>query len=329
MRNLRFEHRHTLIFGRLLILLTLGRPWAINAAATNALIAYYRLQTNGADCLSNSPNFVVSNARLAHDVLYIDGTYFAPAPPTVGQHPDYRGTPLLRAFNYQSFTVGLDFYPLSEHLPKPKQSLNKVEKVLDDLTRGCYREWFTRSGSSKRNILTGGRSYRWLGFNRVDNQLNLTLNNQRFTHPFKGSAVKPNRWHHVLCSVNLGERRILTWLDGEELETIILPQDFKLEIVGSPDEATDQEFTFVNFSNGEVLNGYATELKVFGRALAKPELTAEATTAFANLPAFPGSSFPWAAILLILAIVGLAVLVLIRLRIMGKKSQCDSDSTVL
>jgi len=35
------------------------------------------------------------------------------------------------------------------------------------------------------NILTGGYSYRWIGFQSGDGLLNLTLNNQSFAHPIQ------------------------------------------------------------------------------------------------------------------------------------------------
>jgi len=72
--------------------------------------------------------------------------------------PGFRGSPVLGSFNYQSFAISLDFYPLPESAPKPKQSLNKFEKILDDLTKGRYRGRLARGDWGRHNILTGANS---------------------------------------------------------------------------------------------------------------------------------------------------------------------------
>jgi hypothetical protein len=54
----------------------------------------------------------------------------------------------------------------------------------------------------------------------------------------------------VTCSVDLEKRTILTMLDGRILETIFLPPDFQLRVVGSPAEESDRAFLFQNYSNG-------------------------------------------------------------------------------
>src|SRR6202030_4250407 len=109
-----------------------------------------------------------------------------------------------------------------------------------------------------------------LGFNY--NSGLLTLNNQGFTHTFSKVTVTPRDWHSLFCSVDLRQKQILTCFDGQQLETINLTGDFKLEVIGSPDDAIDREFTFANFSNGSTFRGHAANLKVFRRALTGPEM---------------------------------------------------------
>jgi len=279
-------------------------PFSAMAASADDLIAHYRFQTNGDDSLGKHPGFIIPNATYPHSVLYVNAGYesFIPAPPGVGRAPVFRGSPVLTNLDYQLFTVSLDFHPLPERAPKPKRSLNKFERTLDDLSRGRYRRWFGKGDWGKHNILTGGESYRWIGFNRADNSLNLTLNNQQFTHQFKGISVKVNRWHHLICSVNVAKKQILTWFDGKPLETISLPQDFKFDVAGSANEADDPVFTFVNFSNGTFFHGYAADLKIFGRALTEPELAAVSVQALAEMPTFPSSSSSSPTIVLVVAI---------------------------
>jgi len=46
-----------------------------------------------------------------------------------------------------------------------------------------------------------------------------------------------------------------------------LDNNFTLQILGSTAIETDKEFTFTNYSNGNVFYGYADNLKVYNKAL--------------------------------------------------------------
>jgi len=243
------------------------------------LIAHYRLDKNGNDSAGKSPPFVIARddplimsvpgplyepgALLTNGVIYVNGEYEAN-----GIRYNYLSTPPIKELRYESFTVGLDFYPLPQ-----KRKFTALEVKLDLWTRGFYGRLFGNKGyRNDGNILTGGSSYRWIGFNREYNLLNLTLNNQDYVHEFKGVKVMPGRWHKLICSVDLDRRKILTLFDGRLLETISLPADFKLKVVGSPNDASDREFVFQNYSNGSVFFGYAAHLRIFGRALNVAEM---------------------------------------------------------
>src|SRR5262249_30761031 len=143
-------------------------------------------------------------------------------------------------------------------------------------TRGRYSRWrgFDQNVFITDNIFTGGYHYRWFGINREDGFLHITLNNQAFVHPFENVPVRPGHWHNILCSVDLRRRQILTLFDGRALEPIDLPSNFKAEVIGSSEEATDRQFTFANYSNGSVFYGFAANLKIFGHALSQTELAA-------------------------------------------------------
>jgi hypothetical protein len=185
----------------------------------------------------------------------------------------YRAIASTPGLNYESFTISLDFFPLKT---KRARALRGFEAKLNDWTRGYYSRWLAdRLGrpNPPDNFLTGGKSYRWLGFNPGTNGLEITLNNQAFRHQFKGSSVRVGEWHNLICSFDLQHKRIVTILDGHTLETVNLPQDFRFEVVGTEQEAGDKELTFANYSNGNVFHGYAAHLRVFSRALATSEMT--------------------------------------------------------
>jgi hypothetical protein len=292
-------------------------------AVTSELIAHYRFDTNGNDSLGRSPVFVVTNSGLTrgslsyaavinppftNGFLYVNGQYEPNA-----HFANYLSTAPIKDLRYESFTVALDFYPL----PKKRgaNDFNKLEDKLDLWTGGRYSRWlgFDKNYNTV-NILTGGYSYRWIGFNREHGLLNLTLNNQAFVHRFENAAVKPGCWHNVTCSVDLQRKKILTFFDGRLLETITLPSDFKVNVVGSRDEETDREFTFSNLSNGSVFYGYAAHLKIFGRALTEAELAGLYSESVSERPTFPEPVFDWMPMVLGIGLLGLALFLILWLR---------------
>jgi hypothetical protein len=167
-------------------------------AQCGELIAFYRFNTNGedslgrnrpfglTDCAPNNraigltPTFIVAEPPLTNGVLYLDGRY----EPNGFRLNNYLGTPLFKNFDYRSFAISLDFCPLP--LMPPPRPFWKLEQKLDLWTHGRYSRRFGYHAHPNVfdpcNIITGGHSYRWIGFNRRDNKLHLTLNNGAFEH---------------------------------------------------------------------------------------------------------------------------------------------------
>jgi hypothetical protein len=136
------------------------------------------------------------------------------------------------------------FYPFS---------IRSLVDKLDFWTQGYLGRWF---GFQRRfnvfetsNIITGGSSYRWIELNRRGGVLNLTLNNGNFQHRFGSVSVDPNRWHNLICSVDLKRQEIFVWFDGRRLETVKLPGKFKLDVIGTSSDGSDRGFTFTDYSN--------------------------------------------------------------------------------
>jgi hypothetical protein len=312
---------------------------AFSGGFTDEWLAHYRFDTNGNDSLGKSPPFVVTNgdqlrggtilpaffkitnAPFTNGVLYVDGRY-----EPNGLFVNYLGTAPIKQLRYESFTVSLDFYP--RRTKRGRFDFNSLEIKLDSWTGGCYARWlgFDHNVLNADNILTGGYSYRWLGFNRKGGLLNLTLNNQAFAHRFESAAVKPGRWHNLICSVDLQKRKVLTMFDGHLLEPITLPPDFKLAVVGSGVEASDRKFTFANYSNGSVFFGYAAHLKILGRALTESELASLYADSIRERPAFPSRQFPWPALILSLALAGLVVVLCLWLRAQARRKYAITRS---
>lgn len=284
---------------------------------SNDCIAIYRLNNTSNDSLGKTEAFISSDTCFSNHVLFVDGNYNLIATPGLGVcwKTIYRGTPLLTNLNYEAFAFSLDFYPLSIRIPK--RPLNGFERRLNSLTSGANALWFGKS-ETDRAIFIGGDSYRWIGFDQRGGALRLTLNNQRFIHRFPDAQVRPNRWHQLVCSVDLQGKRILTSLDGRQLESVELPMDFKLEVLGSTAESTDREFTFINYSSGSVFYGYASNLEIFSRALTESEIASLVQESASERPVFPKDSLGWERLLpiagAILVVIFAAAIFLVRSR---------------
>src|SRR6266496_1940824 len=88
---------------------------------------------------------------------------------------------------------------------------------------------------------------------------------------FRGGGAR-YRGGSLICAFDLERRTVVTFLDGQQLQTVRLPHEFKLEIVGAPDANKDKQLSFANYSNGSVFTGYADNLVIFGRALDAVEI---------------------------------------------------------
>jgi hypothetical protein len=257
-----------------------------SGANTNDLIAFFPLRSDGRDMVNMCPPMELTNAPFVNGVLYLNGIYEYGVAPR-----GFRAIASVPSLNYQSFTISLDFFPFNAK----RRTLRGLESKLDDWTRGYYRRWLAdRLGRPlpADNFLTGGTSYRWLGFNPGTNGLELTLNNQTFSHQFNCPIVRVGEWHNLMCSLDLERKQIITVLDGHTLDTVNLPQDFRFEVVGTEREAGDKELTFANYSIGRVFNGYAAHLRVFSRALSASEMTdlySEVAPERKSLPTFAGT----------------------------------------
>jgi hypothetical protein len=290
-------------------------------AQCGELIAFYRFDRNGNDSLGQNspfvltnqgtfpaPAFMVTDMPITNGVLRLDGRY-----EPNGHQWNYLGTSPLKNFDYRSFAISIDFCPL----PLSPRRTVKLEQRLDLWTHGLYSQWFgphvDPNVLDTCNIITGGRYYRWIGFNRRDNTLHLTLNNGSFEHRFANVSVDPYHWHNLICSVDLRRQQVLVWFDARQLETVKLPDNFKLEVLGTSNEASDREFTFTDYSNGSVALGYAADFKIFRPGLSESEIVKLSASFPGACPTFtPRAPSSWPIVLTCLGV--LAVIVFLALR---------------
>lgn len=130
-------------------------------------------------------------------------------------------------------------------------------------------------------ILMAGKNYRWFGLSRtLSGKLALMFNSNQFNENFPNSSVSVGEWHSIACAVNIPERRVASFIDGEDAGSIELPTGFRLT-KPIPDRYElrhpfygDKHFLFTDFSNGRIFNGLVDELIVFDYVLTGKEMEA-------------------------------------------------------
>lgn len=176
--------------------------------------------------------------------MQLSGVSFSNNALTLPSGGFYTASAQIAGFSYSAFTVSFDFNP-------------------------------TDFASSHISILSGGPAYRWIGLqNDYSGHLVLSLNNDNFVYTFT-NIITTNKWHTLVCSVNLNSQNtmtVLTMLDGMMLQTIAL-QNYPFVVVGTPYEQSDKVFTFWNYGNASSFYGQANNLRVFNGALTASEMS--------------------------------------------------------
>ncbi len=221
-----------------------------------ALIADYLFDGNGNDSTGYSNAMNLTNVSYVDNHLSLNGLYDIDCPNT-----GYRATATIPCFSFNAFTVSLDFYP-------------------------TLWDYFVCGYSS--NILTGGVSNRWFRI-RSDfstGNLNLTLNNDPgvssyFEHVFSNTSMSLNQWHNVVVSIDVTNKKIITFLDGTKLEDLTLDPSFVLT------HSSDNNITFTDYSDAQTFYGLADNLKIFNYALSAEQIGLIGTT-FNVIASVPG-----------------------------------------
>jgi len=231
--------------GRIALLagLIVGGLSAGNAPAqsipTDGLLAHFKFNGDGKDDTGSNPDFDLKNTEFIDDALFLNGIY------------EYRDGAAFRAnvavpkISYQTFSVAVRF-----KLATP------------------------REGASQPNLMTGGTSYRWFGLRFSDTtggKLIVYLNNGDYAQRMEGTAVKPNTWTTIVCTVDLPLRRIAVYENGKLAGTMSLPKDFVLDVLAK--DVKDKVWSFTNYSGGDTFHGWVDDLALYDRVLTADDVS--------------------------------------------------------
>ncbi|HRI14854.1 MAG TPA: hypothetical protein PLX89_17800 [Verrucomicrobiota bacterium] len=225
------------------------------------LIACYPLSSDGHATAGASSEAVLKNVEFRSGACYLNGAY------EHGYRFGYRAQFPVGSLSYQSLGFCVDLFPLDFN-PTPT---GRIRPALWETLRSLIGANRTASYASHENVITAGPSYRWFSVKHRAGHLDLWLNNGNTQLAIPEAVMAPEMWHRLVISLDLAEHKILTSLDGRQLPTVRLPEPFTLNVIGSPDEATDKVLTFTDYSNGWVFHGYAAGLRVFDHALTLEE----------------------------------------------------------
>jgi hypothetical protein len=177
------------LLGLLVFLEFSGSTWSAPAPRTRQPppLARYRFNGNGKDDTGKNPDFILRNTSFKDNALYLNGVY-SPGGPGAG----YRAVCRTAKLDYSAFTVAFRF---------------KAEGFEGD----------------RRNLITGGTSYRWFGLHRSPaGNLTVTLNNQAFSREIQGAPLVTGKWTVVACVADLAARKIAVYLNGKKVADIDL-----------------------------------------------------------------------------------------------------------
>jgi serine/threonine protein kinase/thiol-disulfide isomerase/thioredoxin len=179
------------------------------------------------------PGAQIRNATQQNGVLHLSGDYENRTP------PGYRAVFSTPDLDYNRFTVAARLYPERE----------------------------------KDVLLVGGTGYRWLSLKWLSaTSLTLFMNNQRFNHTISGVDIPLKQWVTLAVSCDLSAKQVVVYVNGKNAARVTLPDDFKLEVIGSRAEKSDKVWTPTNYSNGTAFKGLLDELVVYNRVLSDQEI---------------------------------------------------------
>jgi hypothetical protein len=178
-------------------------------------IAKYTLNNTAVDATGRNSNITLANAPYQADgSVYSNGIY--PYSNTSGSTIQ---TPYLKSFNFNNFQVSFDF---------------KVSSVP----------------TSRKPIIIGGSSYRWIGVNIEPNgTISMLWNNSNYTYSTK--TITPGVFNTVVIQYNGSVAQL--YLNG----ILACSQNFK------PINMGDANFQNTNYSNGTTFLGYLRNLIVY------------------------------------------------------------------
>lgn len=198
-------------------------------------LALYTFDQNSRNLLSNTPGLTTPFPHYHQGSLVLDGR-------GIGHDQDrFRHFLEVPDIHYNNFSLAFIFRP----------------KMLSE--------------SDSEILLAGGRRYQWLRVGRDEGRLSVILGQNEFTHVFEQIHIEPGQWHQLLIGVNTRERVLSIRLNGENQETITLPEGFHYEL--PPTSASDAEkaLTFFDTSQATAFQGVVDLLMVTRRMLTKEE----------------------------------------------------------
>lgn len=121
---------------------------------------------------------------------------------------------------------------------------------------------------TETTLLSFGSSSRWLTLNRnrSNGYLVVNIRNGEYYQEFKNTLIEVSGWYNITMVFIPNENKVQVYLNG-----FLLP-DIKLGNFKSDGSRESLNFSFCNFGNGSVFQGFIQKMAVFNRALSQSEI---------------------------------------------------------
>lgn len=217
---------------------------------TEGLIAYYPLNGSLEDATRVTGQLKLDGGRLAEDAAFLEQN---PEVSRTHRPPRAGASVRVEHFNYEAFTISLDFCPFTFDLPPGGTRLHPP--------------------GDERNILAGGLFPQWFAVGRSpEGDLRVLANGGKWSHVFSGHKVTTGTWHSVACALDVATKSVLMCYDGHLLPPADLSSEFRMEADSYSEMSSPDQILICHYGAGITFRGYADNFIMYDRALSGDEL---------------------------------------------------------
>ena len=218
----------------------------LTAVAQGALIGHWPLQSDAEDITGQMPPMQLSNAPFENGGVFCNGLLS-------GSTASMVETPTLPISLFQGFTVSVQF--MVDEIPVTNHAMSPV--------------------------LVGGRDYRWIAFELMNNgTVGLLCNN--FNRVSTTIAYTADEWHEAMLSYDSSMSMFKMYLNGSFVAAYP-------DVLEHGTSEGDRTFLIRNNSNASVFKGYLRDLKIW---LSTPATSVPQTTALPDGEISLAQNFP-------------------------------------
>lgn len=120
---------------------------------------------------------------------------------------------------------------------------------------------------TERNVLLKiGYATRWFGVSIYENKLAINFDNGSWIYLLNETTVTPEKWHNLICAIDVEQRIVRVMLDGKRLDDLLFDEDVSFEWIAEK-WTQDKQFCFMSWGNGQLFEGFVDNLFIYDDTL--------------------------------------------------------------